>query len=65
MRKILLIAKRDYLAVVRTKAFLIGLVALPIVFGGGSVGSALVQNRAGAKSRQVAILDPTGAAAAN
>ena len=64
MRKILLIAKRDYLAVVRTKAFLIGLVALPIVFGGGSVGSALVQNRAGAKSRQVAILDPTGAAAA-
>ena len=63
MHKILLIAKRDYLAVVRTKAFIIGLVVFPVLFGGGSVGAALMQNRATA-SRRVTLLDHTGVAAA-
>jgi ABC-2 type transport system permease protein len=63
LRRILLIARRDYLAVVRTKAFIIGLVVFPILFGGGSVGAALLQNR-GASVRRVAILDRTGISAA-
>lgn len=63
MRRILLIAKRDYLAVVRTKAFIIGLVVFPILFGGGSVGAALLRNKAADKSRHIVILDRTGAAA--
>ena len=33
--RILLIAKRDYLATIRTKAFIIGLVVAPLLFGGG------------------------------
>jgi ABC-2 type transport system permease protein len=63
LRRIFLIAKRDYLAVVRTKAFIIGLVAFPILFGGGSVGAALLQNRS-ASNRRIAILDRTGISAA-
>jgi ABC-2 type transport system permease protein len=63
LHKILLIARRDYLAVVRTKAFIIGLVVFPVLFGGGSVGAALLQNRASA-SRRVALLDHTGVSAA-
>jgi ABC-2 type transport system permease protein len=63
LHKILLIARRDYLAVVRTKAFIIGLVVFPVLFGGGSVGAALLQNRT-SPSRRVALLDRTGVAAA-
>ena len=38
MRRILLIAKRDYLAAIRAKAFLVGLIVAPIMFGGGFLG---------------------------
>ena len=38
--RILLIAKRDYLATIRTKAFIIGLVIAPLLFGGGFLGIA-------------------------
>jgi ABC-type Na+ efflux pump permease subunit len=58
LRRILLIARRDYVAVVRTKAFIIGLVAFPILFGGGTVAAALMQNRGGTK--RVVILDHPG-----
>jgi ABC-type Na+ efflux pump permease subunit len=61
LRRILLIARRDYVAVVRTKAFIIGLVAFPILFGGGTVAAALMQNRGGTK--RVVILDRTGISA--
>ena len=36
--KVLTIAKRDYIATVRTKAFIFGLVVAPVLFGGGSIG---------------------------
>ena len=39
MRKILIIARREYLAAVRTKAFLIGLLSMPVMM----FGSILVQ----------------------
>jgi hypothetical protein len=42
LHRILLIAKRDYLATIRTKAFIIGLVVAPILFGGGFLGVALI-----------------------
>ena len=38
MRKILLMAKRDYIESIQTKAFLIGLVVAPLLFGGGFLG---------------------------
>ena len=61
LRKILLIAKRDYVAVVMRRAFLIGLVVAPLLFGGGFLGIALL--RVGARDRRVALVDRTGTAA--
>ncbi|MFN7993013.1 MAG: ABC transporter permease [Bryobacteraceae bacterium] len=60
MHRALLIARRDYLATIRTKAFLIGLVVAPILFGGGFLGIALLKSQPDIKERRVAILDRTG-----
>jgi ABC-2 type transport system permease protein len=58
--RILLIAQRDYLATIRTKAFIIGLVVAPILFGGGFLGIALMQSKPDIKDRRIAIVDGTG-----
>jgi ABC-2 type transport system permease protein len=63
LRRSLLIARRDYLATVRTKAFLIGLVVAPILFGGGFLGIALLRSQQDLKDRHIAIVDRTGMAA--
>ena len=64
MHRILLIAKRDYLQTVLSKAYLIGLVVLPLMFGGGflflSIGS-----RGNARDQRVAVVDRTGVSAAS
>ena len=60
IHRILLIAKRDYLATIRTKAFIIGLVVAPILFGGGFLGVALMANKPDIKERHVAIVDGAG-----
>ncbi|MGO4882816.1 MAG: ABC transporter permease [Bryobacteraceae bacterium] len=62
IHRILLIAKRDYLATIRTKAFIIGLVVAPILFGGGFLGVALMANKPDIKERHVAIVDGAGIA---
>ena len=64
MRRILLIAKRDYLAVVRTKAFLVGLVLAPLLFGGGFIGIAFLKAKPDVADRRIALLDRTGVLAA-
>jgi ABC-2 type transport system permease protein len=60
---LLLVAKRDYLATVRTKAFLVGLVAAPLLFGGSIIGLALFKDKPDIKDRRVAVVDATGVAA--
>ncbi|HXM41152.1 MAG TPA: ABC transporter permease [Bryobacteraceae bacterium] len=62
--RILLIAKRDYLATIRTKAFIIGLVVAPLLFGGGFLGVALMVSKPDIKERRIAIIDGTGVVAA-
>ena len=64
LHRILLIAKRDYVAVVMTKAFLIGLVVLPLLMGSGFFGFALMRVTQGNSAKRVAIIDHTGIAAA-
>jgi ABC-2 type transport system permease protein len=64
MRRILLIAKRDYLASIRAKAFLVGLIVAPILFGGGFLGLAVMKKSPDIADRHVAIVDRTGRAAA-
>jgi ABC-type Na+ efflux pump permease subunit len=55
-----LIAKRDFLASVQSKAFLFGLVVFPVLFGGGFAATAISQARTNEGTRRVAILDGIG-----
>ena len=64
MRRILLIAKRDYLAAVQTKAFLIGLLIAPLLFGGSFLATILLKGQPNRQVRRVAVVDQTGTAAA-
>src|SRR5271156_1637902 len=53
LNRTLLIAKRDYLQMVGTKAYLVGLVLLPLLFGGGFLVLPLA-NSGNAKNLRVA-----------
>ncbi len=63
MNRILLIAKRDYLQTVLSKAYLFGLVLLPLMFGGGFLVLAIT-SRASAREQRIAVVDHTGVSAA-
>jgi ABC-2 type transport system permease protein len=63
LRKVLLVAKRDYIASVRTKAFIFGLIIAPLLFGSGFFALAIMKNKPDLKERRIAIVDHTGAAA--
>ena len=63
MRRVLLIAKRDYLQTVLSKAYIIGLVLVPILIGASFLATSLAF-RGNAKDQHVAIIDHTGVAAA-
>lgn len=56
MRKVLVIAAREYNAAVRTRAFLIGLLMMPLLMGGNVLVQTLMQD----KDRRFAIIDRTG-----
>lgn len=64
MRKVLLMAKRDYIESIKTKAFILGLIVAPLLFGSGFFGIALLKNRPDLREKHIAILDHTGLAAA-
>jgi ABC-2 type transport system permease protein len=64
LRRILWIARRDYLAVVRTKAFIFGLIVFPILFGGGGIAATLLRGKGGETDRRILILDRSRAAGA-
>ncbi|MCU1238544.1 MAG: hypothetical protein JWP63_6511 [Candidatus Solibacter sp.] len=59
MRKVLLMAKRDYLESIKTKAFIIGLVVAPLMFGGGFLGLALLKKKPDLRDKKIAVLDRT------
>jgi ABC-2 type transport system permease protein len=61
LHRVLLIAKRDYLQIVLSKAYLLGLVLLPLLIGGGLLIVA-VASRANAGDQRVVVIDHTGAA---
>lgn len=60
LRRMLLVAKRDYVASVFRKAFLIGLVLAPLMFGGSFLGIALLRVSQGHKDQRIALIDHTG-----
>jgi ABC-2 type transport system permease protein len=63
MRKILLVAKRDYLAALRSKPFLFTLIVTPILGGSGFIGIGLMKAKPDIAERRIAIVDGTGRAA--
>src|ERR1700747_2682271 len=63
MRRILLVAKRDYLATIKSKPFLFGLIVAPVLFGSGFIGLAIMKAKPDIKERKIAILDHTGVTA--
>ena len=59
MRKTIVVALREYQAAVRTKAFLIGLLMMPLMFGGGIFVQALLRNNVDTRDKRVGIVDYT------
>jgi ABC-type Na+ efflux pump permease subunit len=63
MNRIYLVAKRDYLASVRSKPFLFGLILAPILGCSGFLVAGLMKVKPDLQPRRIAIVDRTGAAA--
>lgn len=57
MRKTFVIAAREYLAAVKTKSFLIGLVLMPIMMSGGLIAQKVGQKFADVSEKRVAVMD--------
>jgi ABC-2 type transport system permease protein len=64
LRRVLLIARRDYLQTVCSKGFLVGLILLPVIFGGGFLLTAL-GSKGNTKDQRVVVIDRTGVSAAH
>jgi ABC-2 type transport system permease protein len=58
--KILVIAAREYRAIVGTKAFLVAIIMMPILMGGGIAAQIFLQHRLGPTERKIMVLDSTG-----
>jgi ABC-2 type transport system permease protein len=60
MHKILKVARREYVATVRTKGFIIGLVLAPVLMSGSLIVMALFRDRTDTRDRRVAVVDRSG-----
>ncbi len=60
MRKTIVVAIREYQAAVQTKAFVITLVAMPILMGASIAAQVLLEDKVDTTDRTVAIVDATG-----
>lgn len=63
MRKTLCLARRDYLAAVRTKGFIIGILVFPLMMGGSGIAMVLLKGQVDTKDKRVAVIDRSGAVA--
>ena len=59
MRKVFVIARREYLAHVATKAFIISLVLVPILAIGGIVVQKLIKDRSETGEKTMIVIDGT------
>jgi ABC-2 type transport system permease protein len=59
VRKILVIARREYLAAVQTKMFIISLVILPVLMGGSAVVQMLLESQERTRPKRFAVIDRT------
>ena len=60
MNKILVIARREYLAMVATKTFLVTLIMMPILMFGGLILIHTLSKINGGQKRSIIVVDGTG-----
>lgn len=60
MRKAMVVAQREYRTQVRSRAFVISLVLMPVLMGGGALLPALLQGRVKVEDQHVVVADGTG-----
>jgi len=60
MRRIFIIARREYLAVVGTKGFLIGIVLMPMLMFGGIFVAKMLERHGNIDDKRVLVFDGTG-----
>jgi len=60
VRKILRLARREYVASTRTKGFLIGLLIAPFFMSGGMIAMKLTEGHVNTRDRRVAVIDRSG-----
>jgi ABC-2 type transport system permease protein len=60
MSRILAIAKAEYLIAVRSKAFIVGIVVMPILMGGGIVIQKMLEDQVDTTARRCAVVDRSG-----
>src|SRR5213592_1256981 len=59
MRKVLVIALREYLAAVRSKAFIIGIILMPVLMSAGIIAQVLLHDQVDLTPKRFAIVDRT------
>ncbi|MCB9897888.1 MAG: ABC transporter permease [Planctomycetes bacterium] len=60
MSKLLYVARAEYLKSVRTKGFLLGVILMPVLMGGGLIALAIAEKAKDVGDRHFAVLDHTG-----
>ena len=60
MHKVIIIATSEFLTAVRAKGFWIGILFMPVLFGGALALQKVVDKQVDAKPRTVAVIDDTG-----
>lgn len=60
MDKVLAVARAEFLQAIRSKAFLIGLLMMPVLMGGSIVAQIFLKDQVDLTERRCAIVDPTG-----
>ena len=60
MNKIFAVARAEYLIAVRSKAFIIGVLMMPIMMGGSILAQIMLKDQVDTSDRRCAVVDPTG-----
>ena len=60
MRKIMILARREYIAAVKRKGFILGLVLMPLFMSSGFIAIKLSQKMTDATDKKIALVDRSG-----
>ena len=62
MKKVLVVARNEYMIAITSKAFLVGLFMMPIFMGGALVVQYMARDQVDLTPRRLSIIDETGVA---